>query len=98
MIIMRPSDATRQLQYAVTTQTEQYDYEISHWEANTYEEIFADVIESGDLSDVMSVIKRLSAEFDTGTRPSVAEARKLADGVLTAGGRPITDGGDTNSD
>jgi hypothetical protein len=46
---MRPSDATRQLQYAVTTQTEQYDYEISHWEANTYEEIFADVIESGDL-------------------------------------------------
>ncbi|CAJ53011.2 uncharacterized protein HQ_2904A [Haloquadratum walsbyi DSM 16790] len=96
MIIMHPSDATRQLRYAVTTQTDQYDYAISHWEANAYEDVFADVIDSGDLSDVMSVVKRLSAEFDNGTRPSVAEARELADSVLTAGGRPLTDGGDTN--
>ncbi|ERG95113.1 hypothetical protein [Haloquadratum walsbyi] len=93
---MNSSDAARQLRYAVTTQTETYDYEVSHWEANAYEDIFDDVIDAGDLSDVMSVIKRISAEFDDGTRPSVTEARKLADSVLTTGGRPITDGGDAN--
>ena len=35
-------------------------------------------------------------KFVDGTRPSPAEAREIADGVLTAGGRPLTDGGDEN--
>ncbi|WP_231751468.1 hypothetical protein [Halogeometricum sp. CBA1124] len=42
---MRPADAARQLQYAVASQTNTYDYEVSHWEAHAYEDVFADVIE-----------------------------------------------------
>jgi len=93
---MRPSDAARQLQYAVASQTDTYDYEISYWEAHAYEDVFADVSERGDLSDVMSVVDELGTRFVDGTRPSPAEAREIADGVLTAGGRPLADGGDEN--
>ncbi|WP_336025053.1 hypothetical protein [Halobellus salinisoli] len=91
---MRPSDAARQLQYAVASQADTYDYEISYWEAHVYEDVFADVSEHGTLSDVMSVVEALGDQFVEGTRPSPADAREIADGVLTAGGRPLTDGGD----
>ncbi|RLM57443.1 hypothetical protein DVK02_06655 [Halobellus sp. Atlit-31R] len=93
---MHPSDAARQLRYAVASKTETYDYEISHWEANAYKDVFAAVDERGDLSDVMAVVEELGDRFVDGTRPSPAEARQIADGVLTAGGRPLTDGGDGN--
>ena len=91
---MRPSDAARQLQYAVASQADTYDYEISYWEAHAYEDVFADVSDQGSLSDLMTVVEELGSRFDDGTRPSPAEARKIADGVLTAGRRPLTDGGD----
>ena len=93
---MHPSDAARQLRYAVASDSDTYDYEISHWEANAYEDVFADVAERGDLDDVMNVVEALGDRFVDGTRPSPAEARRVADGVLTAGGRPLTDGGDGN--
>ncbi|MFA1611491.1 hypothetical protein [Halobellus rubicundus] len=91
---MNPSDAARQLQYAVASQADTYDYEISHWEAHAYEDVFAEVADRGDLSDVMNVVEELGDRFVDGTRPSAAEARQIADGVLTAGGRPLTDGGE----
>jgi hypothetical protein len=91
---MDPSDAARQLQYAVASRADTYDYEISHWEANAYEDVFAEVAERGELTDVMSVVSELGDRCVDGSRPSPAEARKIADGVLTAGGRPLTDGGD----
>ncbi|WP_311172636.1 hypothetical protein [Halobellus ordinarius] len=91
---MRPSDAARQLQYAVASRTDTYDYEISHWEANAYEDVFADVADRGDLTDVMSVVQELGDRFADGSRPSQAEARQIANGIVTAGGRPLADGGD----
>ncbi|MFB6251315.1 MAG: hypothetical protein ABEI27_06460 [Halobellus sp.] len=91
---MHPSDAVRQLRYSVASDSETYDYEISHWEANAYGDVFADVAEQGELDDVMSVVEELGDRFVDGTRPSAAEARQIADGVLTAGGRPLTDGGE----
>ncbi|WP_435184518.1 hypothetical protein [Halobellus sp. EA9] len=91
---MNPSDAARQLRYAVASQADTYDYEISHWEAHAYEDVFAEVADRGDLSDVMNVVEELGDRFVDGTRPSAAEARQIADGVLTAGGRPLTDGGE----
>ncbi|MDQ2055090.1 MULTISPECIES: hypothetical protein [Halobellus] len=93
---MNPSDAARQLRYAVASKTDTYDYEISHWETHAYEDVFAEVAQEGDLSDVMDVVEELGSRFVDGTRPSPAEARQIADGVLTAGGRPLTDGGDGN--
>ncbi len=94
MTDMNPSDAARQLRYAVASQADTYDYEISHWEAHAYEDVFAEVADRGDLSDVMNVVEELGDRFVDGTRPSAAEARQIADGVLTAGGRPLTDGGE----
>ncbi|SDX84733.1 hypothetical protein [Halobellus clavatus] len=91
---MNPSDAARQLRYAVASDSDTYDYEISHWEANAYEDVFADVADRGDLNDVMTVVEELGDRFVDGTRPSAAEAQQIADGVLTAGGRPLTDGGE----
>ncbi|MFB6089707.1 MAG: hypothetical protein ABEJ97_01495 [Halobellus sp.] len=91
---MNPSDAARQLRYAVASRTDTYDYEISYWEAHAYEDVFAEVADRGDLSDVMTVVEELGDRFVDGTRPSPAEARQIADGILTAGGRPLTDGGE----
>jgi hypothetical protein len=91
---MHPSDAARQLQYAVASQTGTDDYEISHWEANAYEDVFAEVADRGDLTDVMSVVQALGERCADGSRPSPAEARQIADGIVTAGGRPLADGGD----
>jgi hypothetical protein len=91
---MRPADAARQLQYAVASQTNTYDYEVSHWEAHAYEDVFADVIEQGELDDVMTVVETLGDEFSEESRPTVARARTVADDVLTANGRPLTDGGE----
>jgi hypothetical protein len=90
---MRPADAARQLEYAVASKRDSYDYELGHW-AHTYEDVFADVIERGELADVMAVVERLGEEFDGEGHPSPTRAQTVADSVLTAGGRPLTDGGD----
>ncbi|ADQ66948.1 hypothetical protein GL213_06820 [Halogeometricum borinquense] len=91
---MHPADAARQLQYAVASETNTYDYEVSHWEAHAYEDVFADVIEQGELSDVMAVVETLGNEFTEESRPSPARARSVADDVLKSNGRPLTDGGE----
>ena len=91
---MHPSDAARQLQYAVAAKEANDDYQINHWETHAYEDVFADVAERGELTDVMDVISELGDRCVGCSRPSPEEAREIADGVLTAGGRPLTDGGD----
>ncbi|SFR58991.1 hypothetical protein [Halogeometricum limi] len=95
---MHPADAARQLRYAVAKETNTYDYEVSHWEAHAYEDVFADVIERGDLSDVMSVVETLGAEFSEESRPTPDRARVVADDVLSSNGRALTDGGPREDD
>jgi hypothetical protein len=90
---MRPSDATRQLQYSVASRVDTSDYQLAHWEAATYEDVFADVVERGDLSDVMTVIEAIGDRAAEGRRPTEVEARRIADRILSPGGRPLTDGG-----
>lgn len=94
---MRPADAARQLEYAVA-KTSTDDYAVRHWEANAYESVFADVVEQGDLADVMSVVDALSEEFSDSSRPSPDRARVVADEVLTSNGRVLTDGGPEAAD
>jgi hypothetical protein len=91
---MRPSDAAQQLRYAVASRTDGSDYELTHWEARAYEDVFADVTDRGDLSDVMAVIEAIGDRSADGRPPTAAEARRLADRVVSPGGRPLTDGGD----
>ncbi|MGQ4554984.1 hypothetical protein [Halobellus sp. GM3] len=91
---MHPSDAARQLQYAVASKADTDDYQIGHWETHAYQDVFADVADRGELSDVMSVVEELGDRCCEGSHPTPAEAREIADGVLSAGGRPLTDGGD----
>ena len=88
---MRPADAAKQLQYAVASQTD--DYQVKHWEAHAYNDVFADVVEQGELDDVMAVVETLGGEFTEESRPSVDRARVVADDVLTENGRMLTDGG-----
>lgn len=90
---MHPTDAVRQLEYAVAPTTGSYDYEITHW-ADAYEDVFADVTERGDLYDVMNVIEQVCEECSEDSRPSPEQVEMVADSVLTSGGRPLTDGGD----
>jgi hypothetical protein len=91
---MRPADAAQQLRYAVASRTGTSDYELAHWEAHAYEEVFADVDERGDLSDVMNVVQAIGDRAADGRPPTSIEAREIADRVLSPGGRPLTDGGD----
>ena len=90
---MRPSDAARQLQYAVASKADTYDYQITHWETHAYEDVFADVAERGELTDVMTVVSELGDRCVDDCHPSQAEAREIADSVL-GDGRTLTDGGD----
>ena len=91
---MHPADAAQQLQYAVASRTDTSDYQLAHWEATAYEDVFADVAERGDLSDVMNVIEAIGDRAVDGRRPTPVEARQIADRILSPGGRPLTDGGD----
>jgi len=91
---MHPSDAAQQLRYAVTSRSGSSDYELAHWEAHAYEDVFADVDERGDLSDVMNVIEAIGDRSADGRPPTSVEAREIADRILSPGGRPLTDGGD----
>lgn len=95
---MRPADAARQLRYATAPDASRDDYQVTHWESHAYEDVFADVIEQGGLSDVMAVIETLGEECDEASRPSPARARAVADDVLTTDGRPLTDGGGRRDD
>lgn len=88
---MRPADAAKQLQYAVASQSD--DYQVKHWEATAYNDVFADVVERGELDDVMTVVETLGNEFTEESCPSVDRARVVADDVLTQNGRMMTDGG-----
>jgi len=91
---MRPADAAKQLQYAVASRTDTSDYRLAHWETAAYEDVFADVAKRGDRSDVMRVIEAIGDRAVDGRRPTPAEARRIADRVVSPGGRPLTDGGD----
>lgn len=91
---MRPADAAQQLRYAVASRTDTSDYELAHWEAHAYEDLFADVADRGDLSDVMDVIAAIGDRAADGRPPTAVEARRIADRTLSPGGRPLTDGGD----
>ena len=93
---MRPADAAQQLRYAVAARTDSAEYELAHWEANAYEDVFADVADRGDLSDVMHVIEAIGDRAADGRLPTAVEARRIADRVVSPGGRPLTDGGDGN--
>lgn len=95
---MRPADAARQLQYAVASRTDNDDYQIDHWEAHAYEDVFADVLQRGELADVMNVVETLGGEFTEDSRPSPDRAQIVADDVLTANGRALTDGGPEATD
>ena len=91
---MRPADAAQQLRYAVAARTDSGEYELDHWEAHAYEDVFADIADRGDLSDVMNVIEAIGDRSADGRRPTSVEARQIADRILSPGGRPLTDGGD----
>ena len=91
---MRPSDAAQQLRYAVASRSGSSDYELAHWEANAYEDVFADVADRGDLSDVMNVIEAIGDRSADGRPTTEVEARQIADRIVSPGGRPLTDGGD----
>ncbi|GGJ06877.1 hypothetical protein GCM10008995_15980 [Halobellus salinus] len=91
---MRPADAAQQLRYAVGSRTGSSEYELDYWEANAYQDVFADVADRGDLSDVMNVIEAIGDRSADGRRPTAVEARRIADRILTPGGRPLADGGD----
>jgi hypothetical protein len=93
---MNPADAAQQLRYAVASRSGVSDYELDHWEAKAYEDVFADVADRGDLSDVMSVIEAIGDRTAEGRPPTAVEARQIADRTLSPGGRPLTDGGDGN--
>lgn len=95
---MRPADAAQQLRYAVASRTDSSEYELDYWEANAYEDVFADVADRGDLSDVMNVIEAIGDRSADGRRPTSVEARQIADRILSPGGRPLTDGGDGDGD
>lgn len=91
---MRPSDAAQQLRYAASSRSGTSDYELDHWEAHAYEDVFADVADRGDLSDVMNVIEAIGDRSADGRPPTSVEARQIADQILPSDGRPLTDGGD----
>lgn len=93
---MRPADAAQQLRYAVASRTDTSDYELTHWEAHAYEDLFDDVADRGDLSDVMTVIEAIGDRAADERPPTAVEARRIADRTLSPGGRPLTDGGDEN--
>ena len=95
---MHPADAARQLQYAVASRTSTDDYQMDHWDARAYEDVFADVVERGELSDVMAVVESLGDEFSEESRPSPDRAQIVADNVLTSDGRALTDGGPDAAD
>ena len=90
---MRPADAAQQLRYAVASR-DTSDYRLTHWEAHAYDDVFADVAERGNLSDVMTVIEAIGNRAADGRQPTTAEARRIADRTLSPDGRPLTDGGD----
>lgn len=94
---MHPADAAKQLQYSVVRRNSD-DYEMNHWEAHAYEDVFADVVERGELADVMTVVETLGEEFSEDSRPSVSRAQTVADDILTENGRPLTDGGERPDD
>ena len=91
---MRPADAAQQLQYAVASRPDTSEYRLAHWEATAYEDVFADVAERGDLSDVMDVVEAIGDRAADGRQPTPAEARRIADRTLSPGGRPLTGGSD----
>ncbi len=91
---MRPADAAEQLRYAVAARTETSEYELAHWEAHAYEDVFADIADRGDLSDVMDVVEAIGDRAADGRPPTSVEARQIADRILSPTGRPLTDGGD----
>ena len=91
---MHPADAAEQLRYAVAARTNSAEYELDHWEAHAYEDVFADIADRGDLSDVMNVIEAIGDRSAEGRPPTSVEARRLADRILSSGGRPLADGGD----
>lgn len=90
---MHPADAAEQLRYAVAARTNSAEYELDHWEAHAYEDVFADVADRGDLSDVMNVVEAIGERSAEGRPPTSVEARRLADRILSPGGRPLADGG-----
>ncbi|SDM38332.1 hypothetical protein SAMN04487949_1476 [Halogranum gelatinilyticum] len=89
---MHPETAVRQLEYAVASKLE--DDTWGHWEATVYADVFEHVAERGTSADVAEVVGHISEKVSDGYRPNPADVKAHADSLLTAGGRPITDGGE----
>lgn len=87
---MRPEDAARQLSYAVDSRS---DYRLTYWEAHAYDDVFADVAEAGDLSDVTRVVAAIGDRAADERPPTPEEARRIADRTLAG---VLTDGGDAD--
>lgn len=89
---MLPEDAARQLEYVVASQLETDS--CGHWERGAYQQVFEDTHDRGTSEDVISLVEKLGTEFEDGRRPTLEQAQRHADTLLTEGGRPLTDGGD----
>ena len=89
---MHPEDAARQLEYVVASRLETDT--CGHWERSAYRRAFEEIHERGTSEDAMALVEKLAEEFEDGRRPMPEQARRHADALLTAGGRPLTDGGD----
>lgn len=83
---MRPTEAVRQIEYAIDATTTDGGRRC----AATYQRTFERVASDGTGADVTDLAAKLCGEVCRGNRPSPAEARRSADevlGVATDGGK-----------
>lgn len=89
---MRSNAGVRQLEYVVASKLEEDAW--THWEATMYSEAFEHVEANGTSEDMTALVDHISGDVRDGYRPDPTEVRNHADTLLTADGRPLTDGGE----
>ncbi|EJN58934.1 hypothetical protein [Halogranum rubrum] len=89
---MRSDTAVRQLEYAVASKLE--DDAWGHWESTVYGEVFDHVEANGTSADMAAIVGHISESVRDGHRPDPADVKAHADTLMTAGGKPLTDGGE----
>lgn len=89
---MRSDAAVRQLEYAVASKLEEDSW--SHWESAMYSEVFEHVETNGTSEDMTALIGHICSDVRDGYRPDPTEVKNHADTLLSADGRPLTDGGE----
>lgn len=89
---MRSDTAVRQLEYTVASKLDGDSW--GHWEATVYRDVFDHVEANGTRADMNAVISHITDSVSDGYRPNPADVRAHADTLMTAGGKPLTDGGE----